>query len=82
VATTLVIAACFQPLRVRLKASIDRRFYRTKYDAERTLAIFGEALRSEVELIHLSEQLVAAVQETLHPAWISLWLRAPEEHHP
>jgi hypothetical protein len=81
VATTLLIAAFFQPLRRRLQAFIARRFYRSKYDAEQTLATFGEALRSEVELHHLSEHLVAAVEETMHPAQISLWLRAPEGHH-
>lgn len=81
VATTLVIAAFFRPLRVRLQEFIDRRFYRTKYSAEKTLATFGATLRSEVDLDHLSGHLVDVVEETMHPVRISLWLRVSEEHH-
>jgi len=76
VGSTLAIAALFVPLRNRIQHAIDRRFYRRKYDAAKTLEECAETLRDDVDLPRLSERLLDAVDATLQPAHTSLWLRA------
>ena len=79
VISTLAIAALFMPLRGRIQDIIDTRFFRRRYDAARTLAAFSSRMLDEVDMGRLTSQLLTAVEETMQPTHVSLWLRNDSE---
>ena len=77
-ASTLIVAALFQPLRRRVQRAIDRRFNRSRYDAERTVAAFGARLRDEVDLANLNAEVRQVVAATVTPVTVGVWIRQPD----
>jgi hypothetical protein len=79
VLSTLLIAALFLPVRRRVQDIIDRRFNRTRYDAEKTIEAFAATVRNETDLDALTAELLRVIQETMEPASLSIWLRDPAD---
>jgi hypothetical protein len=77
-ASTLAVASIFRPVRRRVQSLIDRRFYRSKYDAELTLANFSARLRDQVDLDSLTAELMGVVRTTVHPRHVSFWVKGPD----
>jgi hypothetical protein len=75
-ASTLVTAGLFRPARTRIQAFIDRRFYRSTYDAQQTIADFSAKMRNQIDLDSLTSEMVAVVRKSVHPTHVSLWLRS------
>ena len=76
--STLLVAAGFQPLRARIQRAVDRRFYRGRYDAARTLEAFSGRLRDQVEIETVSGEVLEIVRQTLQPVHATIWLKPPE----
>ncbi len=78
--STLIVAALFQPVRRRIQTTVDRQFYRRRYDATQTLAAFSESLRTEVDLAEITQNLIRVTHHTMRPRHVSLWLNQSLTH--
>lgn len=78
--STVIVAAIFQPVRRRIQTTIDRQFYRRRYDATQTIATFADSLRTEVDLAEITQNLIRVTHHTMHPRHVSLWLNQSLTH--